>query len=140
FTADPALTPLEGALQAAGLAAACVSSIEQGRQLLGSYRGRALAVLDVAPGTPYSIDAAHRLLHQSPPVPTLLLFRQADPQAIRWDYVSALDDWAYVPAPLDQLVQRVQVLLGRTALPLPPAWEAARARRGRLVPVFGPTG
>ncbi|HZS02099.1 MAG TPA: hypothetical protein VFE37_25500, partial [Chloroflexota bacterium] len=46
FTASPALDALEGALQARGLAAVRVPTVEDGRALLATRRGRAIAVLD----------------------------------------------------------------------------------------------
>ena len=71
FTADPSLAPLGDALQGQGLAAVGVSTIEEGRGLVASYRERAVAVLDTSGQAPYPLDAVCELLHQSPPVPTL---------------------------------------------------------------------
>src|SRR5687768_8206355 len=73
FTASPALTALEAALTEVGLPTMRVSSVESARQILAANRGAAVAVLDTSPDASYSVDSAYRLLHQSTPVPTLLL-------------------------------------------------------------------
>jgi pilus assembly protein CpaE len=144
FTADPSLASLGDALQGQGLAAVGVSTMEEGRGLVASYRERAVAVLDTSGQAPYPIDAVCELLHQFPPVPTLLLFHEGDEAPSPWDYVGALDDYSVLPLSIDQLVRRVQVLLRRTHLSRSRGAAAATSRPGAVprqtVAVFGPKG
>jgi pilus assembly protein CpaE len=146
FTADPSLAPLGDALQGQGLAAVDVSTIEEARRLLASYRDRSIAVLDTSRLASYPIDAVCDLLHQSPPVPTLLLYHEGAEAPISWDYLGALDDYSVLPLTIDQLVLRVQVLLRRTRLARPSLAAQATSRPRSLaiprqtVAVFGSKG
>ncbi len=151
FTASPALDPLERALQARGLAAVRVPTAEAGRQLLATRRGRAIAVLDTTRPSPYSFAAVYRLLHAPPAVPTLVLLAENAPplSPAPPDAAPSLDDYARLPAPLEELVLRVQALVVRAGLSLPdqpalassvPVVEPPRVRGRQVVAMFGPKG
>jgi hypothetical protein len=147
FTAAPELAPLEAALADTGLPTMRVTTIETARQILTAHRGTAVAVLDTSPDAAYSVDSTYRLLHQSTPVPTLLLFPREGGSALHVDSVSALDDYAYLGDPLEELVRRAQVLSRRAAVAAPramtglgPTVGQARFQRGQTVVVYAPKG
>jgi pilus assembly protein CpaE len=143
FTATPELARLEAALTAVGLTTLRVSSMETARQVLAENRGACSAVLDTSPATAYSVDSVYRLLHQSPPVPTLLLFGQGANPWLDAENVSPIDDYAYLRDPVEELVRRVQVLSRRVALASPTAPALAGPRRfqqGQSIVVYGPKG
>ncbi|HZR98377.1 MAG TPA: AAA family ATPase [Chloroflexota bacterium] len=152
FTANPELEGLQGALGARGLHVVRVETVDAGRDLLATERPRAVAVLDTFRPSTYSFAAVYRLLHQDPPVPTLVLLSDGPgaPPVPRDD--SALDDYARMPARLDELVLRVQALVLRAGMTLPeaappaaataaaPPAGAPRLRSGEVIVMFGPKG
>jgi pilus assembly protein CpaE len=147
FTAAAELAPLEAALADAGLPTMRVTGIETARQILTAHRGAVVAVLDTSPDAAYSVDSAYRLLHQSTPVPTLLLLARDGGSSLHVDSVSALDDYAYLDDPLEELVRRAQVLSRRVAVvasraaPGPgPGIGQTRFQRGQTVVVYAPKG
>jgi pilus assembly protein CpaE len=146
FTAAPELRHLEAALADAGLPTMRVTAIETARQILTAHRGAAIAVLDTSPDAPYSVDSAYRLLHQSTPVPTLLLLTRDGDSSLHAESVSALDDYAYLDDSGEELVRRAQVLSRRAALAAPVATGLgfgavqARFQRGQTVVVYAPKG
>src|SRR4051794_23490573 len=121
FSATPDLARLEAALADVGLTAMRVTTIETARQMLTAHRGAAIALLDASPHAPYPVDSVYRLLHQSAPVPTLLLFPREGDSSLPAESVSPLDDYAYLDDPVEELVRRAQVLSRRTALAAPAA-------------------
>jgi pilus assembly protein CpaE len=145
FAAAPEIVPLEAALAEAGLPSMRVATIEAARQALATRRGACIAVLDTSRAAPYSVDSVYRLLHQSTPVPTLLLFPEEGGSALHIESVSALDDYAYLHDSVDELVRRVRVLSRRVgiAAPVGPAQTVAGAKRfqqGQSIVVYGPKG
>jgi pilus assembly protein CpaE len=146
FMASPTLTRLEAALAEVGLATLCVSSVDAARQILATQRGDCVAVLDTSSSAPYSVDSAYRLLHQSAPVPTLLLFEPRDDASVYTQQVSPVDDYAYLADPVPELVRRVQVLSRRVALVSPGGASglqpggAARFQQGQTIVVYAPKG
>lgn len=151
FIANPALEPLENALQARGLAAMRVRSLEDGRKLLATRRATSVAVLDTYHPAPFSFAAVYRLLHESPAVPTLLLLGNPSGQTtpLLPDSLSPRDDYARLPAQIDELVLRIQALLVRAGLPVGnlaaasysgPDRDAARFHHGQVIAVYGPKG
>jgi Flp pilus assembly CpaE family ATPase len=147
FTATPGLARLEAAMAEAGLAVMRVTAIEMARQIITAHRGVAVAVLDTSPDAPYSVDSAYRLLHQSTPVPTLLLLTRDGDSSLHTDSVSAFDDYAYLDDPVEELVRRAQVLGRRAALAVPaegarPSFGAGQARfqTGQSVVIYAPKG
>jgi pilus assembly protein CpaE len=149
FLANPALDPLENALQARGLAAMRVRSLEDGRRLLAARRQNSIAVLDTYHPAPFSFAAVYRLLHEPPAVPTLLLLHERAGQAPPVEALPPSDDYARLPARIDELVLRVQALLVRAGLPVTGetaagqatlAREAPRFHHGQVIAVYGPKG
>ncbi|HEY7065331.1 MAG TPA: AAA family ATPase [Chloroflexota bacterium] len=156
FTANPELDELQAALGARGLEAARVETVDAAREMLAVDRARAVAVLDTFRPSSYSFAAAYRLLHQDPPVPTLLLLTEGPGSPPVPRDGSALDDYARMPARTDELVLRVQALVLRAGLalpaasaPAPPAAHAAaplapgdlpRFHNGEMIVMFGPKG
>lgn len=149
FLADPALAPLENALQARGLAAMRVRSLEDGRRLLAARRESSIAVLDTYHPVPFSFAAVYRLLHEAPAVPTLLLLHDRSGHGPPVESLAPLDDYARLPARIDELVLRVQALLVRAGLPVTGetaagqatlAREAPRFHHGQMIAVYGPKG
>lgn len=143
FAAAPQLGALEAALAEAGLPVARVATTEAARQVLAANRGACIAVLDTNPAAPYSVDSAYRLLHQAPPVPTLLLFDLAANPLLDPESISPVDDYAYLQDPVEELVRRVQVLSRRVALATPAAALPGGTRRfqqGQSIVVYGPKG
>jgi pilus assembly protein CpaE len=156
FTANPELDGLQAALGARGLNAVRVETVDAARELLAVDRPRAVAVLDTFRPSSYSFAAAYRLLHQDPPVPTLMLLTEGPGAPPVPRDGSALDDYARMPARLDELVLRVQALVLRAGLALPEAPVSASApaptpvaahhgdmprfHNGQMIVMFGPKG
>jgi pilus assembly protein CpaE len=154
FTANPALEELQSALVARGLEAVRVATIEAAQEILVVDRARCVAVLDTYRPSSYSFAAAYRQLHLAPPVPTLLLLSEGPGQPPVPRDSGTQDDYARMPARIDELVLRVQALIIRAGLPLPslppppppsaPAsqvhHEAPRLRDGQIIVMFGPKG
>jgi pilus assembly protein CpaE len=147
FTADPTLAAVESSLQARGLAAIRVATMEEARSALASHRRRSIAMLDAAWPVQSTVDVMHRLLYQSPPVPTLLLVHEKNESLLHEIDVSAFDDYVWLPMPVDQLVLRLEVLRRRVgqSSPMPspiiaPALRGRCAPRGEVVIILGPKG
>ncbi|HEY7059969.1 MAG TPA: P-loop NTPase [Chloroflexota bacterium] len=142
FAVDPSLAPLGRALQALGFEVLRATSEEEGRQFLASRRGLCLAVLDTTRGGTYSADAVARLLSQEPAVPTLMLLGGDRAQAARLlGDGPACFDYAKLPAPVEQLVLRVQALCVGASLGLPDgSTEQGERPLGTMVVMFGAKG
>src|SRR5205085_7713477 len=124
FTANPELEELPAALSACSLNAVRVETVDAAREVLAVDRERAVAVLDTFRPSSYSFAAAYRLLHQDPPVPTLMLLTEGPGAPPVPRDGSALDDYARMPARTDELVLRIQALVLRAGLALPAAAPA----------------
>ncbi|HEY7062979.1 MAG TPA: AAA family ATPase [Chloroflexota bacterium] len=147
FTADPALDPLERALQAQGLNGMRVSSLPQARQLLSGRRDRCIAVLDTYHPAPYSFAAIYRLLHEAPGVPTLLALRgKLGPGVLpTWEAAPHLDDYVRLPMPVDALLLRIQALLVQAGFSLPVRYDGGTPDEsgrslGQLIALYGAKG
>jgi pilus assembly protein CpaE len=147
FSADPAVAAVESTLQARGLATVRVATMEEARSLVASHRGRGIAVLDAAWPVQCTVDVMHRLLYQSPPVPTLLLVHQENDRPLHQVDISAFDDYVWMPMPVDQLILRVEVLRRRVGQSstmvsptIVPALRARCAPRGEVITILGPKG
>jgi pilus assembly protein CpaE len=154
FTANPVLEDLQDALVARGLDAVRVGTVEAAQEILIVDRARCVAVLDTFRPSSYSFAAAYRLLHQDPPVPTLLLLSEGPGQPPMPRETAAQDDYARMPARTDELVLRIQALVLRAGMALPaaapppapvapaapPPVEHTRFRDGQLIVMFGPKG
>jgi pilus assembly protein CpaE len=157
FTANPELDELQAALGARGLNAIRVETVDAARELLAVDRPRAVAVLDTFRPSSYSFAAAYRLLHQDPPVPTLMLLTEGPGAPPVPRDGSTLDDYARMPARIDELALRIQALVLRAGLALPatapppppppshtPAaalsGDVPRFRNGEMIVMFGPKG
>ena len=118
FTAHPMLDGLESALNASGIAAMRVASISQARSLMASRRKQSIAVLDTYQPAPYSFDAVYNLLHDHPHIPTLVLCHEGGTQATppAWETGHLSDDYAALPASVNELALRVKALLLRAGL------------------------
>jgi pilus assembly protein CpaE len=140
FTTDPALLPLRRALEARGLRAIRVTSVDEGRQILDAQGPGCVAVVDTWQPAPYAMDAVHALLQDRSAVPTLFLLPKQGQQAAARRQKGALgvDDYAYLPASVEELVLRVQVLLVRAGLRVPPVEQAPR--QGQMIVLFGLKG
>ena len=150
FTANPELEDLQQALTDRGLSAVRAETVDAAREILTVDRPRTVAVLDTYRPSSYSFAAAYRLLHQDPPVPTLLLIDEGsgqDAAALRDG--QGVDDYARMPARTEELVLRVQALVLRAglSLPEPPDLPAApvpsempRLHDGQIIVMFGPKG
>jgi MinD-like ATPase involved in chromosome partitioning or flagellar assembly len=148
FTADPALDPLERALQSQGLNAMRVSGLAQARQLLSGRRDRTIAVLDTFHPAPFSFAALYRLLHEAPAVPTLLVLRgKLGPGVLpTWEHAPLLDDYVRLPMPLDAIMLRIQALLLQAGFALPQRSDTGGAADdparplGQMIALFGAKG
>jgi len=149
FTANPALGELPAALQARGLRTVRVDSVEAARGILQTDRAWCVAVLDTYRPSPFSFAAVYRLLHEDPPVATLVLLTEGQGQPPVTHEAALQDDYARMPARTDELVLRVQALVVRAGLPLPspqpltithPHTDAQRTQPGKLIVLFGPKG
>ncbi|HLH23201.1 MAG TPA: AAA family ATPase [Chloroflexota bacterium] len=155
FTANPELDALQAALESRGLRAIRVETVDAAQELLAVDRPRAVAVLDTFRPSSYSFAAVYRVLHQDPPVPTLMLLSEGPGAPPVPRDGSALDDYARMPARVDELVLRIQALVLRAGLTLPapappptavtvPAapqtGDHAPFRNGEMIVMFGPKG
>jgi MinD-like ATPase involved in chromosome partitioning or flagellar assembly len=148
FTADPALDPLERALQSQGLNAMRVSSLAQARQLLSGRRDRTIAVLDTHHPAPFSFAALYRLLHEAPAVPTLLVLRGKPGPGVlpTWEHAPLLDDYVRLPMPIDAIMLRIQALLLQAGFALPQRTEIIGQSEdpahplGEVIALFGAKG
>jgi pilus assembly protein CpaE len=142
FTVDPSLAPLGRALQALGFEVLRATTEEEGRQMLATRRGVCLAVLDSTRGATYSADAVTKLLSQEPAVPTLMLIGADGGQAARLYHDGpACFDYAKLPAPIEELVLRVQALCVRAGLSMTAAPQPRGERPlGTMVVMFGAKG
>jgi pilus assembly protein CpaE len=148
FTADPALDPLERALQSQGLNAMRVSSLGQTRQLLSGRRDRTIAVLDTFHPVPFSFAALYRLLHEAPAVPTLLVLRGKPGPGVlpTWEHAPLLDDYVRLPMPIDAIMLRIQALLLQAGFALPQRPEVigtadeSGQSLGQMIALFGAKG
>jgi pilus assembly protein CpaE len=139
ITANPALDSLGSALRAHGLRTVCASTEAEAQQLLDAHRGRCVAVLDSFQPAPYAFDVMYRLLHQPPAVPSLIvLAEERQHPAVRGGKGPGASEFARLPAPIPELVLRIQALAMHAGLPLPGPGE--RHPEGQVIAVFGLKG
>src|SRR5262249_32825932 len=138
---------MESTLQVRGVATIRAATMEEARSLVASNRGRSIAVLDAAWPAQCTVEVMHRLLYQSPPVPTLLLVHQENDRPLHQVDISAFDDYVWLPMPVDQLILRVEVLRRRVGQSstivsptIVPASRGRSAPRGEVITILGPKG
>jgi pilus assembly protein CpaE len=149
FTVDPRLDELTHVLEAHGLDARRVATVDEARRLLAAGRARTVAVLDTTQPAPFSFAELYRLLHEPPSIPTLVLLLTRASQA-EWTQKqddTSLDDYELWPAALEEVRLRVQALLVRAGFPAQgPApsvsapVELPHVHPSQVVVVFGPKG
>jgi pilus assembly protein CpaE len=99
-----------------------------------------VAVLDTFQPAPFDGAAITHLLQGTPAIPTLVLLHEhgGHRQPRGRKQTRGTEDYARLPAPIDELVLRVQALILRAGLRLPV--EPTTTRHGQVLAVFGLKG